>query len=44
MFKIIWSNWNNKHIIISYDFISYVEPVFIGTEDECNIVFNKQYK
>ena len=43
MFRIIWSNWNDKYIIISYDFISNVKPVFIGTKEECDIVLNKQY-
>ena len=36
MYEIIFSIFENKHIIRSCDILSTVKPLFIGTLEECN--------
>jgi len=35
MYEIIWSNFENKHIIRTVRCFSKVPALFIGTHDEC---------
>jgi hypothetical protein len=35
MYEIIWSNFENKHIIRTLCSFSVVPALFIGTHDEC---------
>jgi len=36
MFEIIWSVFYNKHIVRASVAYSQIDPLFIGTLDECN--------
>ena len=41
MYEVIFSKFNNRYIVRLIDIISTINPLYIGTEYECNIYISK---